>query len=278
MTRFSFKTAQQQTSWQSLVEFWREGDSIEVFDAGWAFDHFYPLGTSPTEPCLEGWTTLAGLARETQRVRMGLMVGCNTYRHPAVHANIAATLDHISGGRLEFGFGAGWFEDEHEAYGIELPDLTERFDRFDEAIEIIDSLLTRPETTFAGEHYRLDAARCEPKPLQSPRPPIVIGGKGEKRTLRTAARWADQWNYPGYDPEDFRRKNAVLEDWCSELGRDATTIERSIQVRFAGDPAELEDHVGRCLEAGVDHVIVYFAPPHDPGLLKPAAAVLRQFA
>lgn len=275
--RFSFKTAQQQTSWPNIVEFWREGDSIEVFDAGWAFDHFYPLGTAPTEPCLEGWTTLAGLARETQRVRMGLMVASNTYRHPAVHANIAATLDHISGGRLEFGFGAGWFEDEHEAYGIELPDLSERFDRFDEAIEVIDSLLTRPETTFAGEHYRLDAARCEPKPLQSPRPPIVIGGKGEKRTLRTAARWADQWNYPGYDPEDFRRKNAVLEDWCSQLGRDATAIERSIQVRFAGDPAELEDHVGRCLEVGVDHVIVYFPPPHDPGLLEPAAAVLRQF-
>lgn len=274
MTRFSFKTAQQETTWSNLETFWREADQIEVFDAGWAFDHFYPLWTDSDLACFEGWTVLSALAGVAKRVRLGLMVSSNTYRHPAVHANIVATLDHISGGRLEFGFGAGWFEDEHEAYGIDLPPLKERFDRFDEAVEIIHSLLTFDRTTFEGQYYQLEDAACEPKGIQSPHPPFVIGGKGERRTLRTAARWADHWNYPIFDPQDFTRKVEVLARWCEEEERDMREIEKSIQIQLQ-DPGALRRQAEEAIEAGADHVIVYFPPPHDVSLLEPVAEALE---
>src|SRR5439155_25035015 len=138
---------------------------IPIIEHAWVFDHFIPLGHDPTGQCLEGWTLLAALAARTQRLRVGVMVTGNVYRHPAVLANMAATLDIISGGRLELGLGAGWNEQECSAYGIDLPPLTERFDRFDEACEVILGLLTNEHTDFAGKHYQLSAARCEPKPI-----------------------------------------------------------------------------------------------------------------
>ncbi|MGH8875549.1 MAG: LLM class F420-dependent oxidoreductase, partial [Acidimicrobiia bacterium] len=208
--RCSFKTSPQNTTWQAMRDVWRAADQIEVFDAGWTFDHFYPIFSDSTGPCLEGWTVLAALATETSRLRLGVMVSGNTYRHPAVLANMAATLDVVSEGRLEIGLGAGWNEEEHAAYGIELPPLRERFDRFDEALEVVHLLLTEEVATFEGRHYRLTEARCEPKPIQRPHPPIVVGGRGERRTLRAAARWADHWNYPGGDPDDLRHRIQVL--------------------------------------------------------------------
>jgi len=276
--RFSFKTASMETTWQAMSAMWIEADDIDVYDAGWNFDHFYPIFTEPSGPCLEGWTTLTALAAVTSRLRLGAMVLGNTYRHPAVLANMAATLDHVSGGRLEIGIGAGWAEHEHTAYGIELPALKKRFDMFDEACEVLHRLLTEYQTTFAGEHYQITDAYCEPKPLQTPRPPIVIGGKGEKRTLRAAARWADQWNYPGGDVAEFIRKTEVLHAHCADVGRDPSEIEVSIQTRYTDDPVATAATAAEMIEAGAGHVIVYFPTPHDPAQLGPVAEQLAALA
>src|SRR3954451_16672798 len=231
--RVSFKTVPQDSDWPSMRDMWLAADDIETFSAGWNFDHFYPiLQDDRTGPCFEGWTMLAALATITHRIRLGVMVTGNPYRHPAVLANMAASLDVISDGRLEFGIGAGWSEEESQAYGIDLPPLRERFDRLEEACEVIDLLLTKEVSTFEGRHYRLTDARCEPKPVQSPRPPLMIGGGGERRTLRIVARWADEWNMAGGSVDDFRHKLEVLHQHCADVGRDPEAIEPSVQVRY----------------------------------------------
>ncbi len=253
-----------------MRDLWLAADDIEVFDAGWTFDHFYPLGAENDQPCLEAWTVTTALAALTNRLRYGVMVLGNTYRHPAVLANMAATLDHVSGGRLELGLGAGWHEEEHAAYGIELPPLKERFDRFDEALEVIHLLLTEPVANFDGAHYRLTDARCEPKPIQKPRPPFVIGGKGERRTLGAAARWADQWNYPGGEPEELARLVGILGERCAEVGRDVGEVEVSIQLRNF-DPDKAGDVAAEYLEAGADHIIFMMPLPFDPAILESLA-------
>lgn len=268
--KISFKTSQQESTWDQLVEIWRAADDIEVYQGGWLFDHFYPLFTDTSKPCLEAWSTAAALAAITNRLRIGHMVTSNTYRHPAVVANTIATVDLISDGRLDFGFGAGWFEEEHQAYGIPLPPLKERFDRFDEAIEVIHLLLTEYQPSFAGDFYQLNEAYCEPKPAQSPRPPFVIGGKGEKRLLRTAAQWADHYNYPGTDLDDFKSRLEVLDRWCDELGRDRSEIEISLQIRVH-DIAEATAVAADAGEAGADHVIFILPPPPDVSILEKLA-------
>jgi len=274
--KVSFKTSPMHTTWQSIREVWTEADDIEVFAGGWTFDHFTPLRGDEGGACLEGWMLLASLATLTSRLRLGVMVTGNTYRHPAVLANMAATVDVVSGGRLDLGIGAGWFAEEHEAYGMELPPLKERFDRFDEAVEVIHLLLTQDVSDFDGRHYRLRNARCEPKPVQTPRPPFVIGGGGEKRTLRTTAKWADHWNFPsmGFEPDLFRRKLAVLEEWCERVGRSPAEIEKSIQF-MAGDPASLPERLARAAEAGADHAVVAIPPPHRVGDLVAVAEAVR---
>jgi F420-dependent oxidoreductase-like protein len=271
--RISFKTSQQQTTWPALRDLWREADQIDVFDAGWTFDHFYPVSGDPTGPCLEGWTVTTALAAVTTRLRLGFMVLGNTYRHPAVLANMAAALDHVSAGRLELGIGAGWHEAEHEAYGIPLPPLRERFDRFDEALEVIHLLLTADVADFEGRHYRLHAARCDPKPLQTPRPPLVIGGRGERRTLGAAARWADQWNFPGDDVEEFARLAGILAERCRAIGREPAEVEMSVQIRPVS-PGEAAERAAVFRDAGAGHVIVMLAPPFDPAVLGPLAEAL----
>ena len=273
--RVSFKTVPQDTDWESMRDVWVAADDIEVFSAGWNFDHFYPiLQADRTGPCFEGWTMLAALAGVTRRLRLGVMVTGNPYRHPAVLANMAASLDVISGGRLEIGLGAGWNEEESAAYGIELPPLRERFDRLEEACEVIDLLLTREVSSFTGTYYRLADARCEPKPVQRPRPPLVIGGAGEKRTLRIAARFADQWNIPGATPELLAHKIEVLHRHCADVGRDPAEIEVSVQVRAVSDAAAVADTAAALVEAGAQHVIVGFRAPYDASRLEPIAHAL----
>ncbi len=274
--KVSFKTAPMHSDWPSIRDVWVEADDIDVFVGGWTFDHFTPLRGDESGPCLEGWMLLASLATITSRLRLGVMVSGNTYRHPAVLANMAATADVVSDGRLDLGIGAGWFAPEHEAYGIELPPLRERFDRFDEAVEVIHLLLTQPVSDFEGAYYHLQGARCEPKPVQQPRPPLVIGGGGERRTLRTAARWADHWNFPsmGFDLEAFRRKRAVLENWCEQLGRPVEEIEVSIQFA-AGQPASLPEKLTQVAEAGADHAVVALPAPHRVADLVAVAEAAR---
>jgi len=278
--RFAFKTAPQTTTWADVLAVWREADDIELFESGWTFDHFYPIFSDHTGPCLEGWVTLTALAQATRRLRMGTLVTGNVYRHPAVLANMAATLDVISDGRLELGIGAGWNEEECSAYGIDLPPLRERFDRFDEACEVIISLLSNETTDFAGRHYRLTAARCEPKPVQRPHPPICIGGGGERRTLRAAARFAQHWNIPAGGPEVFKQKRDVLAGHCADLGRDVDEITTSVHIRLPkdGDVGPLVDEAAAYADAGVDLGIVYLPPPHTPAVLEPVAQALRPLA
>src|SRR5258708_27160747 len=180
--RFAFKTSPQHTTWDAMPSAWRAADDIELYESGWTFDHFYPITGDHTGPCMEGWITLTALAQATRRLRMGTLVTGIHYRHPTVLANMMATLDIVSGGRLELGIGAGWNTEESGAYGIELGTPQERSDRLEEACEVLTGLLTQETTDFAGKFYQLTAARCEPKPVQHPHPPICIGGSGQKPT------------------------------------------------------------------------------------------------
>jgi F420-dependent oxidoreductase-like protein len=273
--RFAFKTANQNTRWDDVLAVWREADDIEVFESGWNFDHFYPIQGDSSGPCLEGWMMLGALAQATQRLRLGTLVTGIHYRHPAVLANMVSTLDIISGGRLELGVGAGWNEEESGAYGIELGSIRERSDRFEEACEVLVSLLSNDTTDFTGTHYRLAQARNEPKGPQRPHPPICIGGSGEKRTLRTVARFAQHWNFVGGDPEEFARKRDVLHAHCSDVGRDPAQITLSSHVQFEPDNAGATvDTIAALAEHGLDLAIVYLRPPLSPAVLTPLAEAL----
>ena len=278
--RFAFKTAPQNTAWSDMLAVWREADGIELFESGWTFDHFYPIFTDSTGPCLEGWTTLAALAQATTRLRMGVLVTGIHYRHPAVLANMAATLDIISGGRLEIGLGAGWNEEESGAYGIALGSPAQRSDRFEEGCEVIVDLLSKETTSFSGSYFQLQDARCEPKPVQRPHPPVCIGGNGERRTLRTAARFAQHWNFVGGTPEEFARKRDVLHEHCRAIGRDPAEILLSSHVRLdpSGDPGSVVKAAAALGEEGLDLAIVVLQPPHDPRVLAPLAEALSQLS
>jgi F420-dependent oxidoreductase-like protein len=225
---------------------------------------------------MEGWTTLTALAQATTRLRMGTLVTGIHYRHPAILANMATTLDIVSGGRLELGIGAGWNEEESGAYGIELGTPAQRSDRFEEACEVIVGLLTQETTTFKGRYYEVSDARNEPKPVQRPHPPICVGGSGERRTLRTAARFAQHWNFVGGTTEEFARKREILRQHCADLGRDPAEILLSSHVRFAGDPKAAAEQAAALAEVGADLGIVYLPPPLDPRVLEPLATALRE--
>jgi len=278
--RFAFKTAPQHTTWSDMLAVFREADSIELFESGWTFDHFYPIRGDTDGPCLEGWTTLTALAQATSRLRLGVLVTGIQYRHPAVLANMAATFDIISGGRLELGIGAGWNEQESGAYGIELGTPRQRSDRFEEACEVIVRLLRDDTTDFDGRYYRLTAARCEPKPVQRPHPPVCVGGSGERRTLRTAARWAQHWNFLGGSVDDFRHKKEVLEQHCADIGRDPAEILLSSHLLYDPDrgPEATAEAAAELGEAGLDLGIIYLPPPLDPGVLEPLAKLLSPLA
>jgi F420-dependent oxidoreductase-like protein len=273
--RFAFKTAPQHTTFEDMLAVWKAADDIEVFESGWTFDHFYPIFSDYKGPCLEAWVTTTALAQATKRLRVGVLVTGNVYRHPAVLANMAASTDVISNGRLELGIGAAWNQQECDAYGIELPPLKERFDRFDEALEVIHMLLTQEESDFDGRFYKLTDARCEPKPVQQPHPPIVIGGTGERRTLRSVARWGDHWNLPGGGVDVFKGKREVLHKHCADVGRDPGEITTSTHLRLdPSDHGPLVDEAQAFAEAGLDLGIVYLPPPHTPAVLEPLAKAL----
>lgn len=252
--RFAITTGQGHP-WSALSAMWEAADEIALWESAWTGDHFYPFLSDPAGPCLEGWVSLAALAQRTRRLRVGVLVSGMPHRHPAVLAKMAAALDITCGGRLEVGLGAGWYQAECNAYGIELGPVGTRMDRFEEGVEVIHRLLTSPTTTFSGNHYRLSDALCEPKPLQQPRPPILIGGKGERRTARVVARWADQWNLGFARPEDVPRKLAALSGHCAEAGRDPGEIDISVVVPTAvrgerRDLGEVADNIAAYEAAG----------------------------
>ncbi len=265
---FGIKTAQQDLDWNEIVQVWRAADEIPSIEHAWLFDHFAPINGHLDGPCMDGWTALGALAVETKRVRLGLMVTGNTYRHPAVLAKIAATVDVISNGRLDFGIGAGWNVYEHESMGIPLYAAGERIRRFGEACEIFKRLFTRHLTTFEGRYYTLKDARCEPKPVQKPYPPFVIGGSGEQLTLRVVAQYADVWNFGGGDPEQFKHKVKVLHEHCAAVGRDPSEIALSIQTTvFPDDLQKSIDAVQGLVDVGATHIILNLRPPIPAGIV-----------
>jgi F420-dependent oxidoreductase-like protein len=264
--KFAFATAPQVCTWQEMLDIWTAADAIPFWESGWTFDHFEPIFTGDRSgPCMEGWITLTALLQATKRLRGGVMVTGMVYRHPAVLANMAATLDHTSGGRLEFGVGAAWNEDECNAYGIELGTMTERFDRFTEGLEVIKLLLTQKQSTFKGKYFTLTDAYCEPKPIQQPMPPVLIGGGGMKRTLPLVALYADHWNFPGNSEDplgDLKKSVARLKECCDEIGRDISTIRISTQLWV--DRMSESEAIERALayeDAGVGLAIVSLPRP-----------------
>lgn len=238
--RFSIQVGQQFASWPDIVRIWREAEAFG-YDTAYGYDHLMAVMMDPHDPCLEAWTTLAALAAATTRIRLGVLVTGNTYRHPALLAKMATTVDILSGGRLDFGIGSGWFEPEHAALGIRFGTAGERCERLDEALTVIRSLWTRTETSFEGRHYQLRGAIAEPKPVQQPHPPILIAASGEQKMLRIVARHANAWNSFG-SPAVLRHKIAVLTGHCRALDRDVARIEKSVLLpaSIGTDPAPWE--------------------------------------
>ena len=261
--RFGIKTAQMGGLYAEMREAWLEADRLG-FDTAWAHDHLLNQN-DVSAPEDEGWTALAALLALTTRIRGGLMVSSNTFRHPSVLAKMATTVDVISGGRLEVGIGAGWFEDEHEQYGIPLPPVGERIRRLDEACQILKALWTEPRATVEGAYYQVRQAYHEPKPVQSPHPPLVIGGSGEKLTLRVVARHADEWNMSKGTPEEFGHKCRVLDEHCRAVGREPAEIERSIQFAppDVADPDGLATQARAFAAAGATHLIFTCPQPYS---------------
>lgn len=270
MSRLSFgiKTAQMNTTYPAIAEVWRAADQLPVFEHAWLFDHFVPIFADIDGPCLEGWTLLAALAAQTSRIRMGLMVAGNTYRHPAVLAQMVATIDIIANGRLDLGLGAGWNVYEHESINIPLYAPGERIRRLGEACEVIKRLFTEPLANFEGRYYQLRDARCAPKPVQQPYPPFVIGGSGEQLTLRVAAQYANVWNYVGGSTEIFVHKVRVLHEHCAAIGRDPAAIALSVQVLANYDDlAETADTLQSYVDCGASHLIINLRAPYPAGIV-----------
>jgi F420-dependent oxidoreductase-like protein len=264
-----------QQPWSEILEVARHAEATG-WDGVYFADHFMPNAADPAPgDTLECWSVMAALAASVPRVRLGTLVCGNTYRHPAVLANIAAAVDNISEGRLLLGLGAGWQENEHQAYGIDFFTTKERLERLEEACQVVRGLLDDERANFAGDFYRLEAAPNEPKPMQQ-KLPLLVGGGGEKVTMRIAATYADEWNCWG-TPELHAQKRTVLEGHCETLGRDPAEIARSAQgllflstdeewlagkrgemgmPTIVGTPDEVRDVVAAYAEAGVDELII----------------------
>ena len=226
--RFGIQTSQQNVEWSSMLDLWKKAEAWG-YDSLWNFDHFYPIFVDPNGPCLEGWTTLAALGQATSRVRIGHLVNGNTYRNPCVLAKMAATLDHVTSGRLNLGIGAGWFELEHNAFGLDFKTVRGRLDALDEACRILKGMFTGEPFSLKGKHYTIDNARGLPVPVQKPHPPIMIGGSGEKILLRIVAEHADMWNTSG-DADRLGHLVDVIRRHGDAVGRDTRQIEKTVMM------------------------------------------------
>lgn len=268
---FGIKTApQHEARYADIVRVWREADEIPEFEHAWLWDHMLPLGGDPSGPCLENWTLLGALAAQTRRLRIGHLVTSNLYRSPPVLAKMATTIDIISGGRLVLGIGAGWSSPEQDAYGAPRLSAAERIGRLDEACRVIRRAWTEAAFDFDGRYYQLNGVICEPKPVQQPHPPILIGGKGERRTLRVVADHADIWNFSGSRGDaagELRRLNGILDEHCRAAGRDPDEISRSVQLFAEPDALDrTRRQVVDLIDAGADQIVLNLLPPFD-GLL-----------
>jgi alkanesulfonate monooxygenase SsuD/methylene tetrahydromethanopterin reductase-like flavin-dependent oxidoreductase (luciferase family) len=277
---FGIKTSQSNVTYDQIRDVWLEAEQEPLFEHAWLWDHFIPLRGPANGAALEAWTLLAALAAQTKRLRLGVIVTSNRIRPPAVLAKMAATVDVISRGRLEFGIGAGGSEQsdpalsqivhrEYDAYGIDVVPTREAIGALAEALTIMKRMWAEDEPfDFDGRYYQLKGAICEPKPVQRPHPRIMIGAAGEKLSLRVVAEHADIWNCPTRgDVEEFRRKSVVLDEHCAAIGRDPSEIRRSVQVLVGAgqqaqnlprivDLAATRDLLLDFIRAGANHLVL----------------------
>jgi alkanesulfonate monooxygenase SsuD/methylene tetrahydromethanopterin reductase-like flavin-dependent oxidoreductase (luciferase family) len=273
---FGILTAPMQVSYEDILRVWEEADAVPEIEHAWLFDHLMPIGGDPDGPIFEGWTLLSALAARTERIRLGILVSSNRFRPPAVLAKIATTVDVVSGGRLDFGIGAGsrpshpLARREYDAHGLPYHDQADAVAALAEACTVIRRLWTEEEPfDFDGEHVRLTGAFGNPKPVQRPHPPIMIGGRSSA-TLRVVAEHADLWNIPGGgDIEDVAGRSALLDRYCTEIGRDPASITRSIFLPVDYDrPAVTREKIDEAAGAGFGHIVLGLANPYPDGVVK----------
>jgi alkanesulfonate monooxygenase SsuD/methylene tetrahydromethanopterin reductase-like flavin-dependent oxidoreductase (luciferase family) len=268
-------TAPMQVDYHDVLRVWREADAIEEIEHAWLFDHLMPIGGDPLGPAYEGWTMLSALAAHTQRLRLGLLVTSNRFRPPALLAKIAATVDVVSGGRLDFGIGAGSRPNhpiarrEYEAHGLPFHDFAHSVGSLAEACTVIRRLWTEDEPfDFHGTYVDLTGAFGNPKPVQRPYPPIMIGGRSAP-VLRVVAEHADLWNIPGGDIDDAVGRSALLDRYCAELGRDPATITRSMHLPVSYDrPDTTRAAIATATAAGFTHIVLGLPSPYPPDVAR----------
>ena len=266
---FGIATAPQQVTYHEVQQVWREADTIGEIEHAWLFDHLLPIAGDQRGPIFEGWTLLSALAAQTERLRLGLLVTSNRFRPPAMLAKIAATVDIVSGGRLDFGIGAGsrtsipWARREYDANGLPYHDAAYAVGSLAEACTVIRRLWTSDEPfDFDGSYLHLTGAFCNPKPVQRPYPPIMIGGAASA-TLRVVAAHADVWNIPSRDVADLIARSALLDRFCAEIGRDPAEITRSVTQSVSYDqPGQTRDAIAQAVEAGFRHVVLTLSAPY----------------
>jgi F420-dependent oxidoreductase-like protein len=253
--RFGLDVSQHQLTWDEIVDRARLAEDAG-FEGVWAFDHFKALYGDPKGPSLEAWTLLAGLARETTRVRLGTLVTGMTHRHPSVLAAEVVTVDHLSGGRVECAVGAGWNEPEHRELGIPFPSTRERMDRLEEGVQVLRKLFTEDDVTFKGEHYRLEHATYRPRPVQQPHPPIWVGGEGRTRTLPIVGRWADAWHGWASDAAELAEMTAIIDHAAEGAGRDPRDILRASSLSISEPWDEVKRRAAWMRDGGIGYLVV----------------------
>ena len=237
--RFGIASGQQRYQWPQLRQLWEVADRAG-YDSLWTGDHLYAIMTEPSESTFEGWSTLAALSQHTSRARIGSLVNCNGFRNPCLTAKMAVTLDHLSDGRFILGLGAGWFEQEHRSLGFEFQPILERLHALDEACQIIKAMLTEGRASFHGSHYEIADAICSPKPIQRPRPPLMIAGRGENVLLKIVAEHADMWNTQG-NPEQMKRLIEVIRRHADRVQRDTDEIEKTVVITLCYSPSREQE-------------------------------------
>lgn len=274
-TQFGILTAPQQVTYDDILRVWLEADAIPQIEHAWLFDHLMPIGGDPDGPIFEGWTLLSALAARTERLRLGLLVSSNRFRPPAMLAKIATTVDIVSRGRLDFGIGAGsrpshpLARREYAAHGLPYNDFSQSVESLAEALKVIRRLWTEAEPfDFEGDYVQVTSAFGNPKPIQRPHPPIIIGGRSGK-LLRVVAEHADLWNIPGGDIDDVIARSALLDRYCDEIGRDPSSITRSIFLPISYDQPEItRDAIGQAVAAGFGHVVLGMTDPYPAGVAR----------
>ncbi len=253
--RFGLDIAQHQLTFDQLVSRARMAEDADL-DGVWVFDHFKALYADPMGPCLESWTLLAGLARETSTIRLGTLVTGMTYRHPSVLAAEVVTVDHLSNGRVECAVGAAWNEPEHRELGIPLPPVAERMDRFEEGVQVLRALFTQDHVSFQGRYLTLDDATYRPRPIQRPNPPIWVGGTGRRRTLPIAGRYADVWHGWADGPDALGEMSAIIDRAAEEAGRDPATILRASSLSISEDWDQVRRAYDWMAGAGIGYLVI----------------------